>query len=230
MPEKMTAPKDAQVMAAVLKDMGVTDYEPRVINQMLEFTYRYVTDIFENARVYSTFAKKKEMDTSDVKLAIRHNSDHSFATPPPRDFLMEIARQKNSTPLPLIKPYGGPRLPPDRYCLLSNNYRLRALHKKPKLTVAVPRLGLSSVMGQHSPVGTSTSRVSSPTTAKITIPVSVTSRVGQHSSHIKTSQATLLQPTSLLGRPMSTLGSSTSIGDASGIKRKREDDDYDLLE
>ena len=34
-----STPKDAQVMMAILKDMGVTDYEPRVINQMLEFTY-----------------------------------------------------------------------------------------------------------------------------------------------------------------------------------------------
>jgi len=35
-----SVPKDAQVMAAILKDMGVTDYEPRVINQMMEFSYR----------------------------------------------------------------------------------------------------------------------------------------------------------------------------------------------
>lgn len=34
------SPRDAQVMTAILKDMGVTDYEPRLINQMLEFTYR----------------------------------------------------------------------------------------------------------------------------------------------------------------------------------------------
>ena len=33
-------PKDALVMVAILKDMGVLDYEPRIINQMLEFTYR----------------------------------------------------------------------------------------------------------------------------------------------------------------------------------------------
>ena len=37
-PAKST-PKDAQVMMAILKDMGVTEYEPRVVNQMLEFTY-----------------------------------------------------------------------------------------------------------------------------------------------------------------------------------------------
>ena len=33
-------PKEAQVMAAILKDMGVNEYEPRVINQMMEFSYR----------------------------------------------------------------------------------------------------------------------------------------------------------------------------------------------
>ncbi len=27
-------PKDAQVMVAVLKDMGITDFEPRVVNQV----------------------------------------------------------------------------------------------------------------------------------------------------------------------------------------------------
>lgn len=35
-----SVPRDALVMAAILKEMGVVDYEPRVINQMLEFTYR----------------------------------------------------------------------------------------------------------------------------------------------------------------------------------------------
>ena len=35
-----SSPRDAQVMSAILKDMGVTDYEPRLVNQMLEFTYR----------------------------------------------------------------------------------------------------------------------------------------------------------------------------------------------
>ena len=33
-------PKDAQVMVAILKDMGIHDFEPRVVNQMLEFSYR----------------------------------------------------------------------------------------------------------------------------------------------------------------------------------------------
>jgi Transcription initiation factor IID, 31kD subunit len=40
--------------------------------------------------------------------------------------LMDVARHKNSIPLPLIKPFSGPKLPPDRYCLTAANYRLKA--------------------------------------------------------------------------------------------------------
>ena len=29
-----SSPKDAQVMASILKDMGIMEYEPRVINQV----------------------------------------------------------------------------------------------------------------------------------------------------------------------------------------------------
>jgi hypothetical protein len=37
--------KDFQTMVSVLKDMGVEDYEPRVINQLLEFSYRLLNFI-----------------------------------------------------------------------------------------------------------------------------------------------------------------------------------------
>ncbi|NXQ29788.1 TAF9 factor, partial [Alaudala cheleensis] len=36
-----------QVMAQILKDMGITEYEPRVINQMLEFAYKIPPDVPE---------------------------------------------------------------------------------------------------------------------------------------------------------------------------------------
>ena len=58
-------------------------------------------------------------------------------------FLLEVARQKNGTPLPLIKPYTGPRLPPDRYCLTAPNYRLKSIQKK----VHDNKLRLSLIQG-----------------------------------------------------------------------------------
>lgn len=33
-------PKDAQVIMSILKDMGVVEFEPQTITQLLEFTYR----------------------------------------------------------------------------------------------------------------------------------------------------------------------------------------------
>lgn len=45
-------PKDANTIIAILKDMGVSDYEPKVINQMLEFTYSkicYLNPILKHA-------------------------------------------------------------------------------------------------------------------------------------------------------------------------------------
>lgn len=41
-------PRDAAVMEAILKEMGVTDYEPNVIHQMLEFSYSEITPGLQN--------------------------------------------------------------------------------------------------------------------------------------------------------------------------------------
>jgi transcription initiation factor TFIID subunit 9B len=38
-------PRDAKLIAHILESMGVEEYEPRVINQLLEFMHRYVTDV-----------------------------------------------------------------------------------------------------------------------------------------------------------------------------------------
>ncbi|KAH0626125.1 hypothetical protein JD844_000906 [Phrynosoma platyrhinos] len=185
-----SVPKDAQVMAQILKDMGITEYEPRVINQMLEFAYRYVTTILEDAKIYSSHAKKSSVDADDV-------------------------RQKNQTPLPLIKPYSGPRLPPDRYCLTAPNYRLKSLQKKVSSSagrITVPRLSVGAV----------TSRPSTPTLGKLTdfVPV-IFGNV-------------LINP-SLIGSKnilitTNMVQSQGASGESNTLKRKHEDDDdYDNL-
>ena len=125
-----TTPKDALVMASILKEMGVSEYEPRIINQMVEFAYRYITDTVEDARIYSLHSNRKTISIDDVKLAVSQRLDHSFTSPPPREFLLEIARKKNSQPLPVISDRSGLRLPPDRYCLTSNNYKIKGPGKK----------------------------------------------------------------------------------------------------
>ena len=39
-PPGKSTPKDTQVIAAILKEMGITEYEPRVLPQLVEFAYR----------------------------------------------------------------------------------------------------------------------------------------------------------------------------------------------
>ncbi|XP_003746186.1 transcription initiation factor TFIID subunit 9B [Galendromus occidentalis] len=126
-----SAPKDAHVMIALLREMGISDYEPRVLDHMLDFTYKYVTNVLEEARAYSSHSKKRNIDIDDVRLAIQLLSEKSFTNPPARDSLLEIARAKNSHPLPMIKSTTGARLPPDRYTLTSTNYRCKTKPKPP---------------------------------------------------------------------------------------------------
>ncbi|TSP68521.1 Transcription initiation factor TFIID subunit 9 [Bagarius yarrelli] len=210
-----TVPKDAQVMMQILKDMGITEYEPRVINQMLEFMYRYVTTIIEDAKIYATHAKKTSVDADDIRLAIQCRMDQSFTSPPPRDFLLEVARQKNQTPLPLIKPYAGPRLPPDRYCLTAPNYRLKSLQKKTMGSkVGTP----VSLTGQRFTVQIPSSQASAAKSVTQSTPGTV--------------QNVLINP-SLIGSKnilitTTNMVSQNSSSDSGSLKRKHEDDDdYD---
>ena len=120
-----TLPKDGQAMVAILKDMGVSEFEPKVINQLLDFSYRYATNVLEDAKVVSNHAKKKALDVDDVKLSVQMYAEQNVTTPPGRDFLLEVARVKNAAPLPIPKPTSGLRLPPDRHCLTACNYKLK---------------------------------------------------------------------------------------------------------
>lgn len=67
------------------RELGVDEFENRVINQLLEFTYRYVTCILDDAKVFANHAKKKIIDVEDVKLASTMLLDKAFTGPPPKD-------------------------------------------------------------------------------------------------------------------------------------------------
>lgn len=109
-------PKDAQVIMSILKLNNIQEYDPRVINQLLEFTYRkcsrfgrnnamkqtrterldlltttcicptgYVSCLLDDAKVYANHAKKKSIETEDVKLAAHMILERSFTGPPPTE-------------------------------------------------------------------------------------------------------------------------------------------------
>ncbi|KAF6206522.1 hypothetical protein GE061_017756 [Apolygus lucorum] len=133
-PTNKQFPKDGLVIISMMKDLGITNYEPRVVNQLMEFAIRYVTCVLDDARAFANHSSNRKLiDNEDVKLAVMSQLEKVFTTPPPRDLLLEVARTKNSVPLPLVKPHCGIRLPPDRYCFAACNYKLKTNQKAEKL-------------------------------------------------------------------------------------------------
>uniref|UniRef100_A0A182SG78 Transcription initiation factor TFIID subunit 9 n=1 Tax=Anopheles maculatus TaxID=74869 RepID=A0A182SG78_9DIPT len=246
-------PKDAQVVMSILKELGATDYEPRVINQLLEFTYRYVTCILDDAKIYANHARKKVIELDDVKLATQMILDKAFTRPPPRDVLLEIARVRNATPLPLIKTHCGLRLPPDRYCLSACNYKLRAAQQPKRMNKSAleGRSSLKSAKGASGGAdGGGVKRPSVQSTPKTQV-VSIPKPVFKFSTAPKTTptNATKSVKTTVTSvGPGGSNGSATgSTGVAGGVeikmetddqfgetnngnKRKREEDDFEIVE
>ncbi|XP_019856621.1 PREDICTED: uncharacterized protein LOC109585113 [Amphimedon queenslandica] len=55
--------------------------------------WRYIVNVLEDAKLYSEYANKTEIDESDVRLAIQNRLDHSFTAPPPRELLVRRMRR-----------------------------------------------------------------------------------------------------------------------------------------
>ncbi|XP_054708629.1 transcription initiation factor TFIID subunit 9-like [Uloborus diversus] len=144
-------PKYEQAVINMLKEMGVSDYEPAVVNHLMNFAYRYTSDILTDARVYSAHAKKKTIDADDIALAIKIKDETTFVSPPSKEVIAEAAAARNSMPLPCVKSSVGPRLPADRYALTSTNYRLKPSAKR---KIVQPRVNIAGVshIGQRKTV------------------------------------------------------------------------------
>ncbi|EGD82662.1 hypothetical protein PTSG_03320 [Salpingoeca rosetta] len=142
--EPLTMPRTAKSIIQILQDMGIPYFEPLVVPQLLEFCQRYIHSMLEDGtrlaehRVGSdktADSRVKAADTvaltvEDVKLAIQSRIDFDNSAPPPREYLLEIAREKNDMPLPPIPEKPGLHLPQERYCLTNPNYTVKPVPKK----------------------------------------------------------------------------------------------------
>lgn len=91
--------------------MGVDQYDPRVVNQLLELLYRYVSTVLIDARNVCEHTLKTQIDAEDIKLAIKSGCSHSFLQAPPREVTMRMAAERNSVPLPPVDQKAGISLP-----------------------------------------------------------------------------------------------------------------------
>jgi len=138
-------PRDAKIISLLLQSHGVHDFDPKVVHQLLEFAHRYTSDVFQDALVYAEHAGRQDIDLADVQLAVQGRVSHSFTAPPPREFLLELAQEKNKVPLPLIPEKYGIRLPHEKHCLTAINFQVTPnAPPPPKNTIIKPNADDSS--------------------------------------------------------------------------------------
>jgi transcription initiation factor TFIID subunit 9B len=104
-PKEIHEPVDVAAVKWILESMGVTQYEPRVVPQLLEFVHRttryiclfvfmiylllgYTSEVLVDAHEYSKYANKLEIDTDDIRLAAMSRLNHNYAQIPSREVLL----------------------------------------------------------------------------------------------------------------------------------------------
>lgn len=162
---KSRRPRDVRLVHMLLASLGVTAYQDRVPLQLLDFAYRYTSNVLTDAvhlategyagAVGDTGATGKgaaSTETSGVslpalRLSIASRLHYQFQTGLPKEFLMEVASERNRIALPGVNrgfdpaaagPNGAPpgaanqsvlvggmRLPPERFCLTGTGWNMK---------------------------------------------------------------------------------------------------------
>lgn len=156
--------------------------------------------------------------------------DKAFTTPPTRDVLFEVARAKNSTPLPLVKISCGLRLPPDRYCLSACNYKLRAASQAKKLNKSSiePRTMIKTTFKTASGVTVTNQPVKKPGTTPI--PKTQTVTIPKPTFKFSTNPNPI-KPTTITTMVKPKEEMKMEVDDYDSGKRKlEEEDDFEVVE
>ena len=121
-------------MISLLNQMDVPDWEPRVVNQLLEYSFRYVSEVTADAEEYKKHAGKQQLDADDIRVAVKLK-DAQVMRPPDRDELIALAAERNKEELPPVEQHEyGIRLPPPEQQLTALNYQIgrkRAAQEEP---------------------------------------------------------------------------------------------------
>lgn len=130
-------PRDVRLLRLIFASQGVTSYEDHVPLQLLDFAYRYTTDILQDAMIYNDYAHPQQtnagnmgsghdhnhdddddsknhqlLNNEDIRLAIAARTSYQFKPVPPKKMLMELAAERNEKPLPAVMPMWGGQVAP----------------------------------------------------------------------------------------------------------------------
>ena len=123
-----STPNDAAALRTLLRSMGVDNYEPRVLHQLLEYMHSYCAEIFADSSLYAEHAGRPgQLECEDVQLSARLKAQASQSHAP---LLMEqMARSRNSKSIaaPTVPNIQLPNL---KLCLVEENWQLEPRVKR----------------------------------------------------------------------------------------------------
>lgn len=159
---KSRRPRDARLIHMLLASLGVTAYQERVPLQLMDFAYRYTSSVLQDAVHLATegyagatgnpgepgattSGPRGPLEVNTVtlpalRLSIASRLHYQFQPGLPKEFLMDIAAERNRIALPgssraldagggkgAYSPVimGGMRLPPERFCLTGVGWNLK---------------------------------------------------------------------------------------------------------
>ena len=165
-------PRDARLIHLLLANMGVTAYTERVPLQLLDFAYRYTSGVLTDALGYEPpvpsslpAGEKKKRDNTAAEEGVSLNALRTSVAGRAsmmggsvghggglsKEFLSEIASERNRVALPRVEREFGIRLPPERYCFTGVGWGVREAWEGE--SDAEESEGGDEVMGDGGPVG-----------------------------------------------------------------------------
>ncbi|KAJ9646418.1 Transcription initiation factor TFIID subunit 9 [Coniosporium tulheliwenetii] len=132
-------PRDARLIHLVLAAQGVTAYQERVPLQLLDFAYRYTSGVLSDALAVSAEAAPTmrgehargggcaggECESCGCEARDRESAQCAVWGQLPREFMNEIAAERNRIALPRVEREFGVRLPDEKYCFTGVGWGLK---------------------------------------------------------------------------------------------------------
>ncbi|KAJ6001328.1 hypothetical protein N7499_002759 [Penicillium canescens] len=158
---KSRRPRDVRLVHMLLASLGVTSYQDRVPLQLLDFAYRYTANVLQDSVHLATEGYAAATDGSSgakgssevnsvtlpaLRLSIASRLHFQFQTGLPKEFLMDVASERNRIALPGVSRgfdpavgaangatgaanqsimMAGMRLPPERFCLTGMGWNMK---------------------------------------------------------------------------------------------------------
>ncbi|EMC98737.1 hypothetical protein BAUCODRAFT_55072, partial [Baudoinia panamericana UAMH 10762] len=135
-------PRDARTIHLVLSSLGITSYQERVPLQLLDFAYRYTSGLLSDSlrlasEGYSGRAGgggnananagsgSGNVNLQSLRQAIASRQGHTFRGHLPKEFMAELAAERNRVALPRVERGLALQLPEEKYCLTGVGWDLR---------------------------------------------------------------------------------------------------------